>query len=76
MAAVEVTNISSNGIWLDAHGRELFLSYDDFPWFKDATVADILNVEEPLAGCFYWPGLDVDLNVGVIERVREYPLKS
>lgn len=76
MAAVEVTNISSSGIWLDVHGRQLFLSYDEFPWFRDAPVADILNVEERLAGCFYWPRLDVDLSVGVIERVGEYPLRA
>lgn len=29
----EVTHISSHGIWLFAQGEELFMSYEDFPWF-------------------------------------------
>lgn len=29
-SAVEVTNISSYGVWLLAHGTEMFMSYDDF----------------------------------------------
>ncbi len=35
---VEVTHISSHGVWLLAHGKEHFMSYDDFPWFKSQTV--------------------------------------
>jgi hypothetical protein len=34
---VEVTNISSHGIWLPVGEGELFLSFKDFPWFKDAS---------------------------------------
>ena len=34
-STVEVTNISSQGIWLLAHDQELFMPYDEFPWFKD-----------------------------------------
>ena len=33
-SGVEVTNISTHGIWLLVGKRELFLSYEDFPWFK------------------------------------------
>ncbi len=42
---VEITNISTHGVWLLAHNRELFMSYDDFPWFKDQAVKSIINVE-------------------------------
>ena len=45
-SAVEVTNISVHGLWLLAHGKELFMSYEDFPWFKDQTVKSIFSVEE------------------------------
>ncbi len=72
---VEVTNISSNGIWLWAKGRELFMSYDDFPWFKDVPIKKIFNVEEPSSGHFYWPDLDVDLTVEIIEHPEKFPLK-
>jgi hypothetical protein len=57
---VEVTNISNHGIWLLTGGKELFLGFDEFPWFKDAPVGKILNVEESSPGHFYWPDLDID----------------
>ena len=47
---VEVTNISSHGIWLLAAEQELFMSYEDFPWFKDVPVGKVLNVQEPTPG--------------------------
>jgi len=75
-SAIEVTNISAHGVWILAHDRELFMSYDDFPWFKDQTVKSILNVEEPSKGHFYWPDLDVDLSVDIIENPGRYPLKG
>lgn len=74
--AVEVSNISRHGFWLLAHGKELFLSYADFPWFGDQTVKSILNVEELSAGHFYWPDLDVDLTEEIIEYPERYPLVS
>ena len=74
--AVEVTNISSHGIWLLTGEKELFLPYDEFPWFKDAPVSKIVNVEEPVPGHYYWPELDVDLGIESIEHVEGYPLKA
>jgi len=75
-SAIEVTNISAHGVWILAHDKELFMSYDDFPWFKDKTVKSILNVEEPSKGHFYWPDFDVDLSVDIIENPGQYPLKG
>ncbi|MBI2830798.1 MAG: DUF2442 domain-containing protein [Chloroflexi bacterium] len=72
---IEVTNISNNGVWLWTKGKELFMAYDDFPWFKDVPVKKILNVEEPFPGHFYWPDLDVDLTVDIIEHPERFPLK-
>ena len=74
--AVEITNISSHGIWLITGDRELFMSYDKFPWFKDVPVGKILNVEEATPGHFYWPELDVDLGIESIEHPEKFPLKS
>jgi len=73
---VEVTNVSSHGLWLLAHGRELFLSYDDFPWLKEASIGSVFKVEEPSPGHFYWPELDVDLGLETIEHPERFPLKS
>jgi hypothetical protein len=73
---VEVTNISGHGIWLYSHGKEHFLSYDEYPWFKEKSVNQIANVEEPTPGHYYWPDLDVDLSEEIILNSSDYPLKS
>ena len=75
-SAVEVTNISNHGVWLFAHGKELFMSYEDFPWFKDQTVRSITNVEEQNTGHFYWPDIDVDLTQEMIDHPEKFPLKA
>lgn len=76
ISAVEVTNVSRHGLWLLAGGRELFLAYDDFPWFKQAPIGKVLNVEEPTPGHFYWPELDIDLTAEIIEHPERYPLRA
>jgi len=72
---IEVTNISRHGVWLWLAGRELFVSFSEFPWFADASVAKLSNVEWPGEDHLYWPGLDVDLSVRSIEHPEELPLK-
>ncbi len=76
ISTVEITHISSNGVWLLTHNKELFMSYDDFPWFKDQTVKSIINVEEQSQGHFYWPDIDVDLTEEIIENPERFPLKA
>ena len=71
---VEVTDISNHGVWLLAHGNELFMPYESFPWFRDVSVGKILNVEEPTPGHFYWPDLDVDLTEEIISHPERFPL--
>jgi len=75
ISTVEVTNISAHGFWLLAHGKELFLPYEEFPWFRDQPVKAILNVEEPSPKHFYWPDLDVDLTEEIIEHPDRFPGK-
>lgn len=72
----EVTNISRQGFWILLDDRELFLSLDDFPWFKDAKIDEILDLERPHPDHLRWPKLDVDLTIGSIEHPERYPLKS
>ncbi len=76
VSAIEVTNISSHGIWLLAHDQELFMSYDDFPWFKEQPIKAVLHVEEPSPGHFYWPDIDVDLTQEIIEHPERFPNMS
>ena len=71
---VEVTNVSSHGFWILTDGRELFLAFDDFPWFRDASIAQVTAVQEVRPGHFRWPELDVDLDIKSIEDPERYPL--
>jgi hypothetical protein len=73
---VEVLNISPHGFWLLMHGRELFVPFAEFPWFKNASVSQVLNVELPSQHHLHWPDLDVDLSVASIENPEAFPLIS
>ena len=71
---VEVTNIDTHGIWLLVKGVEYFLPYSEYPWFKDARVADILDVQLLHEDHLHWPILDVDLCVDSLRNPEGYPL--
>ena len=73
---VEVTNISQHGFWVLVDDRELFLPFDEFPWFKSAGVQAIHNVERPQSEHLYWPDLDVDLTIDSIEHPERFPLRA
>jgi hypothetical protein len=71
---VEVTNITLNGIWLLAKGREYFLPFEDFPWFKEAKVGALLDVKLLHSSHLYWPQIDVDLDLESLANIENYPL--
>ncbi|MEO0422842.1 MAG: DUF2442 domain-containing protein [Pseudomonadota bacterium] len=71
-----MTNISQHGFWLLVSQEELFLSFDQVPWFREATVAAIQCVEQPAAGHLRWPDLDVDLALDSIRHPERYPLTA
>ncbi len=74
--AVEVTNVSPNGFWLLLDGRDLFVPFTDFPWFADASIRQLRDVERPSPHHLRWPALDVDLAVESLEHPNRYPLVS
>lgn len=73
-SAVEVVNISREGIRLLVRGRELFLSFGEFPWLEDATVRELSLVELLGTDHLYWPALDADVSIDSIEHPERYPL--
>lgn len=73
---VEVTNISKYGYWILIHDREMFLPFEQFPWFKDAAVGAIPNVTLAGPDHLYWPDLDIDLSVESIDRPEQFHLVS
>ncbi len=73
-SGVEVLNVSPNGFWLCVAGREFFLAYDEFPWFRNATLAQLFKVELLHQTHLYWPDLDVDLDLDRVAQPEKYPL--
>lgn len=74
MQEAAVTNISRHGFWMLLDEREVFLPFQDFPWFAKASVEAILEVQRPQPHHLYWPQLDVDLAVDSIEHPERFPL--
>ncbi len=72
----EVTNVSSHGFWIFLGARELFVAFQYFPWFRDASIRAITNVQLPSPHHLYWPDLDIDIAVESIEHPEKYPLVS
>jgi hypothetical protein len=71
---VEVRRIFTNRIWLLVYENEYFLSFDKFPWFKNAPMPAIQKVELSSEHHLYWPELDIDLAVESIEHPERFPL--
>ena len=75
-SAIEVTNVSSHGFWLLWNGQEHFLAFEHFPWFRDASIAAISHVELQGKEHLYWPDLDVDLSLEIIQDPDKFPLAA
>ena len=73
-SGVEVGNIDSHGLWLLVAGAEYFLPYEEYPWFREARVADILRVELLHGSHLRWEALDVDLSLEALKAPSGFPL--
>ena len=76
ISQIAVTDISPDGIWVLISGAEYFLTFEQFPWFKNGTVGQILNVVEEHPGSYHWPDLDIDLGLDSIKNPEKYPLQA
>jgi hypothetical protein len=54
--------------------REYFLPFEDFPWFRTATLDQLFEVQLLHEAHLYWPRLDVDLDLDRIKHPDKYPL--
>jgi len=75
ISAVEVSHIDRHGLWLWVKDKEYFLPYDEYPWFKNAKINQILKVKLLHGFHLYWPELDIDLEIGSLDHPHDYPLK-
>jgi hypothetical protein len=74
--SAEVSNVSTNGFWILIAGKERFVPFEDFPWFRDARIRELVNVELQSPDHLYWPDLDIDLAVDSIDHPERYPRVS
>ena len=73
-STVEVTQISSNGIWILVNDTEYFLTYQEFPWFENGTMSEIHHVQLLHGFHLRWPDLDVYLHLESLKNIEKYPL--
>lgn len=72
--SVKVNSINSDGIFINAFGKDYFLSYNRLPWFKNAKVSDVLNVTILGKSAISWETLDVDIEIDSLNYPERYPL--
>ena len=75
-SVVEVTQISKHGFWLLLPSGEVFLSFETFPWFREAAIGQVQNVTLLHAQHLYWPDLDIDIAVESILHPELFPMIS
>ena len=73
---IEIRQVSQQGFSLRVGDDELFVSFDAFPWFRQATLDDLTSIEWPTADHLYWPRLDIDLSIDSIRDPDAFPLVS
>ncbi|MDP2208601.1 MAG: DUF2442 domain-containing protein [Bacteroidota bacterium] len=73
---VSVENITTFGIWIFVNGKEYFLNYREYPYFKEQSLKSIQNVQLLHGYHLYWPELDIDLEIDNLENPKKYTLKS
>jgi len=73
-ATVEISHISSTGLWILINEEEVYLSFKNFPWFKDAKLREIYTFKATSSAHLHWPDLDVDLYIETIKRPDRFPL--
>ena len=72
----EIINISEHGFWVFLESTVYFLPFEKFPWFKQASVGQITNVQLLHKSHLYWPDLDVDLSLAIVQSPEKYKLVS
>jgi hypothetical protein len=73
-SVAEVTNVSRHGFWILLDQEELLVPFAEFPWFRQATIEQIVDVQWPSPDHLYWPQLDIDLSVESIRNPSAFPL--
>ena len=74
-AEIEVLGLTPHALWISVRGEERMLDYARFPWFREATIAEVQRFELRFDH-IYWPALDVDLHLDSLAHPERFPLVS
>lgn len=74
LANSEITSITALGFWLLVADREYFVPFANYPGFHEATLAQIYEMQQIGPENFHWPSLDIDIELGALEKPEQYPL--
>jgi hypothetical protein len=54
--------------------KEYFLPFSSFPWFRQAKLEELFNVEVINNNHVFWPAIDIDLSLDIIDDPDKFPL--
>ena len=69
-----ITNIERTGFFFLTGDRKYFVSFNDYPVFKKATIEQIYNFREESKGLFHWPSLDADIKLDALKHPERFPV--
>ncbi|MGZ9221609.1 MAG: DUF2442 domain-containing protein [Anaerolineales bacterium] len=70
---VQITSIEQDGFWLLTEEAEFFVPFERYPTFRKAKVEQIFHFEQD-DDAFYWPELDIDIELDALKHPERYPL--
>ena len=70
-----VTNIAPFGFWIIIEDKEYFISFDDYPDFKDRTINEILDFNYIPTNQLSWESLDIDIEIEALKNPTAIPFE-
>ncbi len=70
----QITSIEIDGFWLLTGEGEYFVSFEDYPEFRDAPVKQIFRFDQAFDH-FHWPDLDIDIELDALKHPDRFPLR-
>jgi len=74
LAKSQITSIENDGFWLLISEGEYFVSFEEYPDFRKATVEQIFHFMQ-VFDQFHWPDLDIDIELDALKYPGRYPLR-
>ncbi|MEY3370404.1 MAG: hypothetical protein RLZZ361_1074 [Cyanobacteriota bacterium] len=71
----EVVGVTQHGLWIHVNSQEFFLPFTEYPWFKKASLSDLLDLKLIHNHHLRWENLDIDLELESLNNLEKYKLK-